>query len=199
MNPTPSLLTYLAGAALYLAVRAAFQRGNSGSNTKDKEVRKTSARDRLLILLVGAGQIALPLVLLFTPWLNAANYAPLPASLWLGAATMIGALWLFWRSHADLGKSWSVTLELNNDHQLVTRGVYRWLRHPMYASFFAMGAAQALLLSNWIAGWAALAAVIALYVIRVPEEEKMMLDYFGDAYRAYMQRTGGIVPKQARR
>lgn len=191
MNLDSSHLLFLTGTAAYLTIRAAFQRRTASSA---KEVRRTSPRDRMLVLLVVAGQIGLPLFLLFTPWLNAADYRPVPTSLWLGGASMAGALWLFWRSHADLGKSWSVSLELNNNHQLVTRGVYRWLRHPMYASFFAMGLAQVLLLNNWIAGWSALVAVTLLYVARVPEEEKMMLDYFGDEYRAYMQRTGGLVP-----
>lgn len=185
-------VVFLLGTSAYLAIRAVFQY-RTASNTK--EVHKTSARDRILVMLVGASQIGMPLLLFFTPWLSGANYAPLPANLWLGTAVMLGALWLFWRSHADLGLSWSVSLELNTNHQLITRGVYHGLRHPMYASFFAMGLAQGILLSNWLAGWAALVAVAALYVVRVPEEEKMMLEYFGDEYRAYMRSTGGILPR----
>jgi hypothetical protein len=91
--------------------------------------------------------------------------------------------------------SWSVTLELNQNHHLVTQGVYRRIRHPMYASFFAMALGQALLLNNWIAGFAALVAVGVLYRVRTPNEERMMLESFGDEYRAYMRRTGGIVPR----
>ncbi len=109
---------------------------------------------------------------------------------------MASGLWLFWRSHADLGDSWSVTLELNADHRLVTRGVYRFVRHPMYTSFFVSGLGQALLLANWVAGPSALVAVALLVLVRVPHEEKMMIDQFGDEYRDYMRRTGGLVPRR---
>ena len=84
----------------------------------------------------------MPLVFLFTSWLNKADYT-LPAfAIWVGTPLMVAALWLFWRAHADLGNCWSVTLELNHDHRLVTHGVYQFIRHPMYAAllFLAWGA-----------------------------------------------------------
>ncbi len=52
-----------------------------------------------------------------------------------------------------------------------------------------------LLLQNWVAGWAGLALFAPLYVLRVPREERMMLDRFGEEYRAYMDRTGRVVPR----
>ena len=96
-----------------------------------------------------------------------------------------------------LPSSWSVTLELNADHRLVTRGVYRLVRHPMYTSFFVLGIGQALLMANWIAGFAGLAATWLLVAIRLPNEEAMMIEAFGDEYRAYTRRTGVLVPKMA--
>lgn len=192
MNLQPADLIFAAGTVVYLVIRAVFQRRAASGH---KAVSHADLRDRLLVVLVGACQVGLPAVLMLTPWLDAAHYARPPALTWFGAPLLAGALWLFWRSHADLGVNWSVTLELDRDHALVTRGVYGRIRHPMYASFFAMALAQALLLDNWIAGWGALLAVGLLYRIRTPREEQMMLESFGDAYRAYMQRTGGIVPR----
>lgn len=152
-------------------------------------------QDRLLIAFVIAGQLVLPAALTLTPWLNWANYVLPRQAVWLGAPLLACALWLFWRSHADLGDSWSVTLELNQNHQLITEGVYRVVRHPMYVSFFLLALGQGLLLDNWVAGWTALMAVSMMYVARVPREERMMLEAFGEEYRAYMQRTGGILPR----
>ena len=54
--------------------------------------------------------------------------------------------------------------------------------------------AQALLLSNWIAGFAGLAGFGILFFGRVAREERMMLETFGDSYRAYMARTGRVFP-----
>ena len=64
----------------------------------------------------------------------------------------------------------------------------------MYASMWLWGVAQALLLQNWIAGWASLVLFLSLYLLRVPREQRMMLDEFGKKYRAYMNRTGRIIP-----
>jgi protein-S-isoprenylcysteine O-methyltransferase Ste14 len=58
-----------------------------------------------------------------------------------------------------------------------------------------MAAAQVLLLHNWFAGWASVVAVAVLYWRRVPHEEGMMLEFFGDEYRAYMRCTGGVLPR----
>ncbi len=134
---------------------------------------------------------------MWTHALDVADRAQPQACLALGAVAMAAGLWLFWRSHVDLGDNWSVTLEIDAKHRLVTRGVYRLVRHPMYTSFFVSGLGQALLLSNWIAGPAALVAVAVLVLVRLPNEEAMMIEAFGDEYRDYMRRTGGIVPRLA--
>lgn len=192
MNLGPSHFIFLAGLATYLCIRGVFQRQVSRGN---KAVSHASVRDGGLVILTGLSQIAFPLVFLFTPWLDWANVALPPAAMVIGMPVMVAGLWLFWRSHADLGHSWSVSLELKENHRLVTQGVYRRIRHPMYASFFLLALSQALLLHNGFAGMAALVAVSLLYVRRVPHEEAMMLSHFGDDYRAYMKRTGGIVPR----
>jgi protein-S-isoprenylcysteine O-methyltransferase Ste14 len=113
----------------------------------------------------------------------------------IGVAFMVVAIWLFWRSHADLGLNWSPTLEIRKDHQLVTGGVYRRIRHPMYASIILFSTAQALLLPNWLAGFSALVPFALLYFIRTPREEQMMCNIFGDEYRTYMQRTRRLIPR----
>ena len=108
---------------------------------------------------------------------------------------MAFALWLFWRSHADLGLNWSMHLRVREGHELVTRGVYRRVRHPMYSAIWLFSSAQALLLANAAAGWSALLTFGILYFIRVPQEEAMMCETFGQAYRDYMQDTGRLWPR----
>jgi protein-S-isoprenylcysteine O-methyltransferase Ste14 len=148
--------------------------------------------------LWGVAQI-LGLVYVFSNWLNFAN-CHLPRCLrWLAGVTgtiVFGAAnWLLWRSHADLANNWSPRLEVSEDHTLVTNGVFRYIRHPMYAAHWLWAVAQALLLPNWIAGLAGLVAIIPLYFRRVPQEEQLMLEQFGDEYQEYMTRTGRIVPR----
>ena len=191
MQLTLSSIIFLAGTLTYLAIRVAFKRKLAA---REKSVHKTTRADMLLVALVGFGQIGVPILALATPLLAFANYTLPTSALWLGTAIFACGLWLFWRSHADLGTNWSVSLELDREHRLVTSGVYSRIRHPMYASFFVMAVAQVVLLPNWVAGGAALAAVTVLYTVRKPHEEAMMLEYFGSEYAAYMGRSGGVVP-----
>jgi protein-S-isoprenylcysteine O-methyltransferase Ste14 len=161
-------------------------------------VGRVDALERALVGLLFVGIGLVPAIYASTSWLDRADYrmpteAQRSAGV-VGAALMTLALWLFWRSHADLGRNWSPSLQLREGHELVTEGVYRHVRHPMYASEWLWGIAQALLLQNWVAGWAGLVVFTPLYVLRVPREERMMLDRFGEEYRAYMGRTGRVVP-----
>jgi protein-S-isoprenylcysteine O-methyltransferase Ste14 len=104
------------------------------------------------------------------------------------------SLWLFWRSHADLGRNFSIRLVIRQEHALVTTGVYRRVRHPMYASALLWSLGQALLLPNWITALAGLLGFCILYCGRVRREELLMLKTFGEEYRKYMLRTQKLVP-----
>ena len=108
---------------------------------------------------------------------------------------MLGALFVFWRAHADLGLNWSPSLEIREKHELITKGIYAVIRHPMYASQWLWVIAQPLLLQNWIAGLVDLLIFIPFYLLRVQAEEKMMIEKFGEEYRSYMGRTGAVLPK----
>ena len=186
-------LVFLTGVIVYVSIRGVF-----GGRTKlnQKVLTRVDRRDRTLVAVVFVGNIILPALYLFTPWLAFADYH-LPAFIpWCGAVTMVIALWLFWRAHLDLGLNWSITLEMRKGHELIMHGVYRRIRHPMYAAIFLFALAQGFLLQNWLAGWAGLVTVALLYLIRTPREEKMMCEFFGDSYRDYMKRTGRLFPRR---
>ena len=158
--------------------------------------------DKLLLVLSGVGMQLIPIVYLLTGWLDFADYGlPTAASLALG---VVGALvfavgiWLLWRSHAELGRNFSPTLQIVEDHSLVTDGVFRRIRHPMYSAHLLWAIAQVLLLQNWIAGPAFLVVQVPLYLRRIPTEERMMLEQYGDEYREYMGRTGRLFPRLSR-
>jgi protein-S-isoprenylcysteine O-methyltransferase Ste14 len=192
MSPTVSVIVFFVGMFIYLAIRTSFKRKLSG---KQKAVNKSSKADMSLVLLVGLSQVGIPALFTALPMFAWANHSISVLTTLLGVALMLCGLWLFWRSHVDLGENWSVSLELEQEHRLITVGVYRLIRHPMYASFFLMALAQVALLPNWVSGFAALFAVSLLYVIRKPHEEAMMLSHFGSEYETYVRNSGGIFPK----
>jgi len=157
--------------------------------------QRVSNLERILLGLLFLVMFLLPVIYAATNWLDFANYS-LPAwAGWLGVLILVCALFLFWRAHADLGLNWSPSLEIREKHQLITRGIYGVIRHPMYASQWLWVIAQPLLLQNWIAGFADLLLFIPFYLLRVKAEEQMMLDSFGAPYQEYMQKTGGVLPK----
>ena len=147
----------------------------------------------LLISLTGLGIV--PLLYVATGFPSFADYPFRPAQAWLGAAVAVAALIMFRLTHRALGRNWSVSLEVRESHKLVTEGVYERVRHPMYTAFWLWAVAQALLLPNWIAGLSGLVGFGTLYFLRVGQEERLMIAAFGDAYRAYMERTGRLIPR----
>ncbi|HYF65626.1 MAG TPA: protein-S-isoprenylcysteine O-methyltransferase [Herpetosiphonaceae bacterium] len=187
---------YFAGVVGEIVLRMPYERQRRQIAKVDQRIPRS---ERAMFAGLSLGMLGLPLIYGLTPWLDRADYRWSAAARTragrLGCGLLAAALWLFWRSHRDLGANWSPTLEIGERQSLVTRGVYRRVRHPMYASQLLWGLAQALLLPNRIAGWASLAAFVPLYRSRVPSEERMMEDHFGADYRAYCQRTGRLLPR----
>jgi len=149
----------------------------------------------LILLTVSGIAMLLPLVYLFSDWLDFAHYRLPQWPGWIGAVLFAAAIWLLWRSHADLGLNWTPTLGIRAEDTLVTDGVFRYIRHPMYAAHILWGIATALMLPNWIAGYALLLATLVQYLSRVQTEEQMMIEQFGQQYREYRQKTGRIFPR----
>jgi len=158
-------------------------------------VRLSHRRRELVLMTISfCGLFVVPLIYVLTDEPHFATYPFRPLQAWLGAATVVLFLALFYRTHKDLGRYWSVTLEIREKHALITQGIYRRLRHPMYAAFWLCAVAQALLLPNWIAGLSGLVGFGTLFFFRVGNEERMMLETFGDEYRQYMARTNRVIP-----
>jgi len=187
----PWNVVFLIGFVVYVVIRGIFKQRVKGYPMM---IRRVDALEKALLLILIPGALLFPLVYLFTHWLAFADYR-LPSMVHsFGLVLMIAALWLFWRSHVDLGLNWSQSLEIREGHQLVTHGVYQSVRHPMYASIWLWCMAQGLLLENWLAGWYALVAFGLMYLVRTPREERMMCEVFGQHYRDYMERLAGFCP-----
>ena len=153
-------------------------------------------QERILLAGMFLAMLFLPLVHLATGLFGFASYVIPSWAIALGAILQFPFLWLFWRSHVDLGKNWSVTLEVRDDHSLVTGGVYARIRHPMYTAIWIAALSQPLLIHNWIAGFLVIPAFAAMCMLRIPKEEAMMRDIFGSEYADYTARTGRLIPKK---
>jgi protein-S-isoprenylcysteine O-methyltransferase Ste14 len=143
--------------------------------------------------------MVLPLIHVFSGWPDFASYALPPWAGWLGAAVFLCALLLLRSAYAALGVNWSPKIDVRAGQALVTEGIYRRIRHPIYTGMWLWVIAQPLLIQNWIAGWAMGLLFLPLYLTRVPREEAMMLEKFGERYQDYMRRTVRLIPRPGRR
>lgn len=128
------------------------------------------------------------------PWLDAFHIVFPDWLRWAGFALgLISILFWTWTQMA-LGEEWSAQLQLREGHYLVTSGPYTHIRHPMYTGIAGFGLGVALVAANWI--FVALASLVIIgLALRIPKEEKMLIDEFGEEYRAYMRRTGSWLPR----
>jgi protein-S-isoprenylcysteine O-methyltransferase Ste14 len=119
---------------------------------------------------------------------------PLPIWLrWVGVAIGATAGCLLVWTLLSLGKNLTDTVVTRKAHTLVTVGPYRWVRHPFYDAVALSLLANSLAAANWFL-LATGALLVGLIVVRTRTEEQHLLARFGDAYRAYVERTGRFLP-----
>ena len=108
---------------------------------------------------------------------------------WSGAVSLSLALWII----RTIGKNITSTVQTREQHELITGGPYRWVRHPLYTVGTSFFVSLSLLAANWFMGLASL-SVLVMLLIRLPNEEEKLIERFGDEYRAYIERTGRLLP-----
>jgi protein-S-isoprenylcysteine O-methyltransferase Ste14 len=208
MSAADASLIYLAMVLLWLLLRSPYwftawrsPVARSQRGTQETLLRGIAFAGLFAIPFVEAtalmpfdGALVIPLCRRLAAWIAFADRSPGPLDGWIGLVLAIACLALFFVSHRQLGAAWSPTLETRRDHRLVRSGIYARVRHPIYSAFFLWALAQAFLLPNGIAGLSGLAGFAILYLFRMPREERMMLDTFGDDYRAYMRQTKRLIP-----
>ena len=157
---------------------------------------KVQSRSRIevFLMLLNAVGLVIPLVYIFSTVLDFADYAFPDWIAWAGVGLFAGAIGLLWKAHYDLGQNWIIAVALRHRHELITHGIYKYLRHPMYSAHLLWALAQIMILHNWIAGYSFLIVQIPFYWYRIRKEEKMMVEHYGETYKSYMQKTNMLIP-----
>jgi protein-S-isoprenylcysteine O-methyltransferase Ste14 len=143
----------------------------------------------LLLFLPVVAYVAIP------AWMTWAAFE-LPAWLrWLGAVvgvlTIPAVSWVL----RSLGHNVSETVLTKREHQLVTAGPYQWVRHPLYTTGITLFVALGLVQASWFVLFMAAVAALLVRLLVIPAEERALVAKFGDRYRAYMGRTGRLLPR----
>ena len=175
---------------------SSYFRRKADRESGEKISRKVDGTPMMTLIRIGGLILWLsPLVYLINPAWMAWSKIGLPDSIrWLGVAIGIlcvfGIYWLF----SSIGNGITPTSATRKEHQLVTSGPYRWVRHPLYTVGSSMFIAFGMMADIWFIALLGTLAFVAM-AIRTPKEEANLIEKFGDEYREYMKRTGRFLPK----
>ncbi len=148
------------------------------------------------VLLIGG------LLLLFEPgliggWAQGRFLDPSAALLWAGLAAVVAGFGLCYWARFTLGGNWSGQIVLKQEHELIRRGPYARIRHPIYTGLLLAVAGTLAVHSHW--GGAAGAALIFVGLsIKAQGEEKLLAPVFGDRFTEHLRQTGRFLPRLRR-
>lgn len=178
-----------------IAISSYFRR-KADKETGERISRKADGSAMMTVIRIGGLILWLsPFVYLLNPaWMSWSKVGLPEAVRWLGVGTgalcVIGIYWLF----SGIGNGITPTSATRKEHKLVTNGIYRWVRHPLYTIGSSLFISFGMMADNWFIAALGILAFIAM-AIRTPKEEANLIEKFGDEYREYMKRTGRFLPR----
>jgi protein-S-isoprenylcysteine O-methyltransferase Ste14 len=114
-------------------------------------------------------------------------------STWIGGVLCGFGLALAIWARLILGRNWSGVVTLKEDHEMVQRGPYRFVRHPIYTGLQSMFLGTAIAFGH-LAAFVGVALVFVSFWIKLSQEERLMLKQFPNDYPDYQRRVKRIIP-----
>jgi protein-S-isoprenylcysteine O-methyltransferase Ste14 len=131
------------------------------------------------------------------PWkvLDTRLFPETPVSLWVGVlVTALGVGISIW-ARVSLGANWSGTVTLKRDHELIRKGLYRWIRHPIYTGML-VGFAGTELIKGHASGVLGIALLWLSFYIKARREENFLRQEFGEGFEEHARQTGMFLPRR---
>jgi len=165
--------------------------------TRERRRESTDHRRNLALQFAASALLVVCFALLFGPRFPGLHAAGTPQAGWLGALglalALLGVAFAIW-ARVTLGAHWAgLVMTVREGHELVQRGPYALVRHPIYSGMFAAIVGTALTVGT-LASWLGAAAGLAGILIRVEIEERLMAAEFGEAHAAYRRRISRLIP-----
>jgi protein-S-isoprenylcysteine O-methyltransferase Ste14 len=162
-------------------------------NLKHRASKQLSSKDHSLLWF----RIAVPMALISSLFFYYSKQGAIeiPASIQgLGLLLYIFGLCLRWMAVYTLGQLFTVDLNIAKQHQLQSSGVFKHIRHPSYSGlllyYIGLGVVQA----NWLSLLVLICLPLSAVLYRIPLEEKMLNNRFGEAYKTYQKNTYKLLP-----
>lgn len=121
-------------------------------------------------------------------------YPAAPWIEWLGAAIVVGGIAFAVWARATLGRNWSGQIQIKSDHQLISAGPYRFVRHPIYTGILGgiLGTAIAI---GEVRGAIAFVLILIGFANKARKEETFLARQFGESFNEHARRTGFFLPR----
>jgi protein-S-isoprenylcysteine O-methyltransferase Ste14 len=159
---------------------------------KNNNIDTTNRSEIILILLIKFFGVFIPLFAYYYKFkkYNLNNNT----SKYIGIIILLSVFFLLIHNNDTLGNMYSIDIKIKKGHKLITSGIYKYIRHPIYLCSLLFLIGQQTILPNKIGMISSSIAFSLLYFIRIPAEEKMLLNHFGKEYEKYMKNTNKIIP-----
>ena len=173
-----------------------YSRRKADKVTREKVSSKDEGIMMILFLRIGGLLLWFSLIgyLVYPPILAWSKVGLPEWTRWIGVGVGFICVFLIYWLFSSIGSGISPTVGTRKEHKLVTHGIYRWVRHPLYSVGTLPFLSFATMIDSWFIAAMAILAFILL-AIRLPNEEAHLIEKFGDEYREYMKNTGAFLPK----
>ena len=191
-------IAFLASYILLIVIRGYYTKKTPFARKSRKErfadIKREGLPSAIVFLVMFWIQMIVALFYVLDVQLISWSYFILPLEIHVLGVIMgaISVLYVFW-VHQTLSGSFSATLEVYEDHKLVTSGPFARVRHPLYSAHTLFNVSMILVSANWILLLFMIIGIPFTYW-RISKEEAMLIEQFGDQYRDYIKRTGRLFP-----
>ena len=186
----PELL--LRPEVLYVIVSIAILNFSQPALGKEEAAsHKSSDKNTVVLVILCTGlSVAVPII-------DFAYFSSAPVNVVrIAAGALVNLLGLALRAWAILilGRYFTATVQIQNEHQLVRSGPYKLLRHPSYTGAFVAIVGISVVLASWIGVLSSVVLMSVAYYFRVKAEETEMRSFFGSEYEKYSKGTYKLIP-----
>jgi protein-S-isoprenylcysteine O-methyltransferase Ste14 len=187
----PELILHYKTIVLVIAAACLWLSQPAFSTTEAKSNRNSDRFSIVVILIMSSASVVSGVV----EWAYFTDFSvsSFPATL-LGFVMLAGGILIRVWAINVLGKHFTATATLNQDHQLIRTGPYRFVRHPSYLGAFLAIIGSTVFLNTIYAVAIAIICMSVAYYIRISVEEKMLASYFGKQYDEYQLKTKRFIP-----
>lgn len=118
-----------------------------------------------------------------------------PLLSYVGLLLILSGIAVRWTAILTLGKQFTMTLTIVENHQIIDGGIYRYIRHPSYTGALMSFLGLSIAFANWISFIVIFVPILSCYIYRIHVEEKLLVHHFGEAYVSYARKTHRLIPK----